>query len=721
MIMKHKIEEEIIEMQGRAKRKKSKWNLLFIPLNIFFIALFSFWYYKFISIIMSISFIARSDIIYIYYPNTIWTIALILVIWISSVLLSLILSNFILWFIKPIREIFEKEAKLHKGTNYKSIQKKLLKIFFISFFIWLPFIYMYMNVYNALSYKWLVYSNSWYNLREKEYNIEKDLDKIKIKVYKNKKESAKLSFKFIMKDDNDIEFSEWNEIEFLNKYWEFEQYLEKLLKYKIFYNVDEKALNSLLKKPKFKNKELQKKLLNIWSEVDIEYEKLKNNLEKNPKDDLFKIEFGFYEIFKNRNYIEWVTLYSWISNLKKIEICNDNKCLNKIEIINFENIKNIFSDNYWGWSYIKLAYQRFLISLIYSYIELWDYTKAYYYNGKLISEFIQQLNINAHKEYQNIFKTLPRVKVEEYRKYLKNFDRIPWDIILWDIQLYYEDTKNTFYTTKYPSSYYYNQLGLFYEYLKKYDKATNSYKKAYKEDGRILLTLRNLCISKYLDTKSKVFVDSDKIKYKNDFENSLKYCLDYETKYEKLYINKNPDYKLLEFYRGYKWDYEILNYIWLNYWFLWKLDLAENNYKKSLENWWNKVKVYNNLWLIYEDKKEYKKAIEYYKKVLKLDEKNYNSLVNISKLYWILEDYENAIDYMLKVKKIVKTLKNNNWKFVYRINPYHDYLLCKWYDKQYWKQNILWKKYCEDYVEKSKNKKLKLDKLHIEEVKNFLK
>jgi len=45
-----------------------------------------------------------------------------------------------------------------------------------------------------------------------EYNIEKDLDKIKISVYKenNKKynQSAKLSFKFIMKDGEKIEFSE---------------------------------------------------------------------------------------------------------------------------------------------------------------------------------------------------------------------------------------------------------------------------------------------------------------------------------------------------------------------------------------------------------------------------------------------------------------------------------------------------------------------------------
>ena len=717
--MEKTIEEEIIEMQNRAKRRKSKWNLLLIPFNVFFVSIFSYWYYKLILIIMNISLISRDDIVYIYYPNTIWNIVLILIILISSLVLSFIVSNFILWIIKPIRDIFEEESKLNKWTDYKSTQKKLLKILPIILLIWFPIIYMYINTYSALSYKWLVYNNSWYQLSEKEYNISDELEKIKISVAKYNNNSDKLFFKFIMKDGKNIEFSEWNEIEFLNKYWEFEPYLEELLKFNVFYDVDKISLDRLLNQPKFDNEYIKNRLLDILSEIDIEYENWKKILENNPNDDLFKIEFGFYEILKNWNYKEWLTLYSWLNNLKEIEICDDNKCLSKISIKDYEEkIKSMFLDKYWVWNHINLAYQNFLISIISWYIESEEYRKAYFYNGRLISEFIQELDINSYYYYSKIFNALTKEKVEKYKKYVLEFDRIPWDMILWDIQLHYDDIWNTFYTTRYSSSYYYNQLGLFYEYLNKYEEAIVSYEKAYKLDNKWLLTLKNLCISKYLDTKSKIFLESDKLKYKKWFEKSLKYCLDYENKYENLYLDK----KWKSFYENikYKWDYEILNYIWLNYWFLKKLDLSEQYYKKSLENWWKEIKLYNNLAVIYEDKWEDIKAIEYYKKALKINENDYNTLVNIGKLYWKLEDYENAISYILNVREIVSTTKINN-KFRYKINPYNDYLLCLWYDKQYWKQNTLWNQYCYNYLEYSKNDKLKIDKEQVKEVENIIK
>lgn len=689
--MKDNIQKTFKEMRWTAKRRKSKWNLLLVPLVIFFTILFSFLYYKLVFLIDSISLIPRDDIVYFFHPYSVWNIFLLFSIGIPSLLLSFIITNLILWFIPPIRKTFEKEAQWHKGKEYKSTQFLLLKYFFMSIFIWFLFIYMFMNTYNALSYKWVVYTNSWYNINEKKYNLSNDLKKIKIEIYKDSSNPAKLSFKFIMNNNKSIEFSEWNEVEFLSKYWEFEQYFKNILSYKIYYNIDKEALNSLLNQPRFKDKKLKNNILKIFSKFNLEYEKLKKYLEENQNDNYFKIIFGFYEILNNKHYKEWISLYSWIHNLNKIEICNDNKCFKKIKIIDFKNIKNILWNKFWNWNYANSSYQRFLISLIYSYIELWDYRKAYYYNGALISEFNQQLNINAYIEYSNIFLHLPKNKVKEYKKYLQDFDRIPWDTILWDIQLYYDDVKNTFYTTAYKTSYYYNQLGLFYKYLGKYMKAIKSYQKAYKNDSKNILTLRNLCIAKYLDTKSKVFTETDKVKYKKEFEESLQYCLSYEEKYEKLYTTKNLDYKFLENIIQQKWDYEILNYIWLNYWFLWKLDLAEKFYKKSLENWWNKVKIYNNLWIIYEDNKDYEKAIQYYKKVLKLDNKNYNTLINISKLYWKLKDYKNAIDYMLSVKKIVSILK-------YKKDPYNDYLLCKWYYLKYWKQNISWKQYCKNYL-----------------------
>lgn len=275
--MKDNIQETFKEMRWTAKRRKSKWNLLLVPLVIFFTILFSFLYYKLVFLIDSVSLIPRDDIVYFFHPYSVWNIFLIFSIGIPSLLLSFIITNLILWFIPPIRKTFEKEAQWHKGKDYKSTQFLLLKYFFMSIFIWFLFIYMFMNTYNALSYKWVVYTNSWYNINEKKYNLSNDLKKIKIEIYKDSSNPAKLSFKFIMNNNKSIEFSEWNEVEFLSKYWEFEQYFKNILSYKIFYNIDKEALNSLLNQPRFKDKRLKNNILKIFSKFNLEYEKLKKN------------------------------------------------------------------------------------------------------------------------------------------------------------------------------------------------------------------------------------------------------------------------------------------------------------------------------------------------------------------------------------------------------------------------------------------------------------
>jgi len=77
-----------------------------------------------------------------------------------------------------------------------------------------------------------------------------------------------------------------------------------VLKYKIFYNIDKNALENLLNQPAFKNEELKEKLLEIYNNVNIEYENFKRELEKNPNDDYFRFYFGFYEISENKHYKE---------------------------------------------------------------------------------------------------------------------------------------------------------------------------------------------------------------------------------------------------------------------------------------------------------------------------------------------------------------------------------------------------------------------------------
>ncbi len=130
----NKIKKYINEAQERAKRRKSPWNLILIPIGI---AGTSFFYYIQFNVLWSFH-------VYVY-PNhsgrlsEFWreggsattfisSFLLATPIFFSSLVLGMMMANVLLWFVPPIRKIFENEARGIKGVLFSETMKSLGKV-----------------------------------------------------------------------------------------------------------------------------------------------------------------------------------------------------------------------------------------------------------------------------------------------------------------------------------------------------------------------------------------------------------------------------------------------------------------------------------------------------------------------------------------------------------------------------------------------------------------
>ena len=244
------------EMRERAKRRKSKWNLILIPIGIFWIALFSYGYWKLIDEVFNLTWIAYPDVTYVYQNWNLWGVLTILAIFIPAISIGLFMTNITAWLIRSARNVFEKEAKGYKGADFKTAQKDLFKAFIVTFIVGIPFIILFKSSYVALSYDGfknslagLSYNNTlmvspWYSLSKKEYNLDKDLRKIKITVDCGKDSTWNFSYKLKMNDDKEYEIASGSEKDFFK--WIKEKW--DLIYFKnIEYHISQSVFDKMMK------------------------------------------------------------------------------------------------------------------------------------------------------------------------------------------------------------------------------------------------------------------------------------------------------------------------------------------------------------------------------------------------------------------------------------------------------------------------------------------
>lgn len=115
-------ETRIAEAQGRAKRRKSKWNLLLIPLGLISIAVTWFLLANFIASVHRL-----------YYPSqhfgqsksNLGGILMFVPILVPSITVGFMLSNCIIWCILPARKVLDQEAKGVKGASFRKSMRDL--------------------------------------------------------------------------------------------------------------------------------------------------------------------------------------------------------------------------------------------------------------------------------------------------------------------------------------------------------------------------------------------------------------------------------------------------------------------------------------------------------------------------------------------------------------------------------------------------------------------
>ena len=117
----------------RAKRRKSPWNLILIPLVICGIA--GVWYGLFklmwwIHTTIYPEHTGRFNEFWqegISLPSFVSSFLLMIPLFIASIPLGMLLANSIAWCIRPARRAFEREAKGHKHTTFKESMSGLFK------------------------------------------------------------------------------------------------------------------------------------------------------------------------------------------------------------------------------------------------------------------------------------------------------------------------------------------------------------------------------------------------------------------------------------------------------------------------------------------------------------------------------------------------------------------------------------------------------------------
>ena len=217
----NKFDEFYAEARERAKRRKSPWNLILIPLCIIGIIASAFLIAKLLLDFQSSMFPANA---LLSGRTRIGGIFMFVPILFPSLGIGALFGNLAAWPILPARRTFEREAKGHKNASFKKAMK-LLGVFTLGALV----VFMPLALLGALNYFYVTAEGIYYNpllsLSEKHYRWQ-DIKEIHTRCLAERK-NLHLNYKLIMTDQRKIDLMEETRLKFVRAYPVIKPYLEK--------------------------------------------------------------------------------------------------------------------------------------------------------------------------------------------------------------------------------------------------------------------------------------------------------------------------------------------------------------------------------------------------------------------------------------------------------------------------------------------------------------
>jgi hypothetical protein len=241
----------------RARRRKSLWNLLLIPLVIGFVALVG---WTLATVLLSIQRkLMPEDIIFSSFTNIAGLLMFVPIIF-PSFAVGMMIANLIIWCIPPARAALDKEAEGVKHASFREAMRDLSKISLILLLTMIP-----ISLIGTFNYFYLtadgIYFNPLFSIRTTHYAWD-DIREITIRCYTDR-EHVKIKYIMLMKDGRNIDLFGGLQFRnrFIDSYDKIQPFInaQKDIKYK--YEIEQKAADNLRQW----DKKISDKVLNILS------------------------------------------------------------------------------------------------------------------------------------------------------------------------------------------------------------------------------------------------------------------------------------------------------------------------------------------------------------------------------------------------------------------------------------------------------------------------
>jgi len=214
-----RLDNYVSEARQRAKRRKSPWNLLLIPLVI--IGVGGVMYVWAQALLAIQRYLMPDDVIFSSY-TTIGGALMFIPILFPSLGIGMMIANLLIWPIRPARMAFEREAKGIKGTSFPEAMRGLAIATAIMLIIALP-----LSTLGVLNYFYItpngVHIRPLFSIREKHYAWG-DIEKIKTKCLE-KGDKIYLNYILHMTDGREIDLIRERRLVFVHSYDKIKPFL----------------------------------------------------------------------------------------------------------------------------------------------------------------------------------------------------------------------------------------------------------------------------------------------------------------------------------------------------------------------------------------------------------------------------------------------------------------------------------------------------------------
>jgi hypothetical protein len=215
----HNLDTYISEARQRAKRRKSPWNLLLIPLVI--IGVGGVMYIWAQALLTIQRYLMPDDIIFSSY-TTIGGALMFIPILFPSLGIGMMIANLLVWLIRPARVTLDKEAMGIKSTSFPEAMKGLAIVTVIMLIIVLP-----LNTLGVLNYFCItpdgVHIRPLFSIKEKHYAWG-DIEQIRTRLLE-KKNNLYLNYILHMKDGREIDLIRERRLVFVHTYDKIKPFL----------------------------------------------------------------------------------------------------------------------------------------------------------------------------------------------------------------------------------------------------------------------------------------------------------------------------------------------------------------------------------------------------------------------------------------------------------------------------------------------------------------